>query len=263
MSICIAAKNPARVPCREVVVCCDTKVSTESLSAETGKGKLHLLGPRWCVLTAGLNPSIDEVVSIFKASLPDLKDKHPLESLRVTFRKWRSRIAEAFIHDRHAITMEQFYGHGKVWFDSETWKETQNQLAATYESRKLEVEMILIGCVGGSLSIYRIYRGDIVESDSFAMIGSGSVVGEAAFYWRIEHDAIHDLEQTIYASYEAKKLSELSPFVGEQTLVIIVERTENGGLSFDRGKSVDTRILDAKLKRFGLKPHQGKSRLIG
>src|ERR1035441_4722813 len=59
MSICIAAKNPARVPCREVVVCCDTKVSTESLSAETGKGKLHLLGPRWCVLTAGVNPSTD------------------------------------------------------------------------------------------------------------------------------------------------------------------------------------------------------------
>jgi hypothetical protein len=249
VSVCIVAKP--ELFATEVVACCDRKVSTDSVSSETGF-KFRPLSPHWLALWAGVNPVLTEVLDLYEVSPPNTRDRHPVELLRRPLRVWRKRLAEACIHEKHALSFDEFYKNGKVWLDLDVWTETQREIARRYDTQKTEVQLILIGNVGGSAGIYVVSCGEVTECAQVATIGTGYAVAEAALYWRMDHDSPRSLDQTIYSVYEAKKLSEMSPFVGEKSTMAII-RPGDSGLAFE---SVDIKILEKEFKRFGPKPYR-------
>jgi hypothetical protein len=193
------------------------------------------------------------LLDIYEPVVPAIDDKTPIETLRLPLRTWRKRIAEAYIHDRHALTFDEFYRNGKTWLDLDIWSETQREIGRLYESEKNSVQLILIGCVAGNTSIYLVSHGEVSECLDLAVIGTGYAVAEAAIYWRLSHDSPRNLEQTKYAAYEAKKLSELSPYVGvESTMIIVRPSKDKLTLDFDL---VDMAPLEECFKQFGPKPY--------
>jgi hypothetical protein len=255
MSICIAAKCHATDP--EVVLCYDWKVSSETVSAEPG-GKFRWLNRRWVVLLAGVTDVSKEVVDIYERSLPHPEDETPVEALRVPLREWRKRLATAYIHDRHALTFEDFYQYGGSWLGQDVWHETQSEIGRRFDQQKTTLELILVGCVGSgptaTTSIFQVANGEVHERSELATAGTGYAVAEAALYWRMSHDRPRNIEQTIYSAYEAKKLSELSPYVGQQLSMVVVKPARSGDrLEMD---IVDTDVLVKQFKRFGPKPYR-------
>lgn len=249
MSICIAAKP--ELYSNEAVICCDCKVSTESVSSESGF-KIRPLNSRWIALQAGVDPISDEVIDIYRETPIGPDDPCAIESLRIIFRKWRKRLAEACIQDRHALSLDEFYRSGKTWLDQDVWAETQREVGRRYEIQKADVQLILIGTVSGVLSIYSISHGEVNECSQVAVTGTGYAVAEAALYWRMDHDSPRSLNQTLYSVYEAKKLSEMSPYVGEKSIIGII-RSANGILDIE---PVPQSLLEKQFKRFGPKPYR-------
>lgn len=255
MSVCIALRNPD-LTSKEIVACCDWKTSTESVSAETAF-KFRYLSMYWGALWAGNDEVVEEVLGLYQRDLPALEDDKPLEALRGPLRQWRRRLAEAYIHDRLSLTLDDFYRNGKEWVDSGIRRDAQSGIATDYEQQKQKVQLILVGYVAGSLSIYLVSHGEVYERADLAAIGTGYAVAEAAIYWRMDRDEARGLDQTIYSVYEAKRLSEMSPYVGNQTTLFVIRPGEQGRLFFESHKgSLDLKSLEAKFKRFGPKPYK-------
>ena len=126
------------------------------------------------------------------------------------------------------------------------------RLHGDMKSRKRMFKLILIGIVSGVLEIFSIVDGDVFECKQVAVAGTGYAVAEAALYWRMDHDSPRTLEQTIYAVYEAKKLSEMSPYVGQKSIMGVLTATENG-VAY---AAVDTKSMERKFKRFGPKAYR-------
>lgn len=255
MSICIAAKDHSTGT--EVVLCCDWKVSSDAVSSETGS-KFRWLNKRWIGLMAGNTDVSKEVMDIYERSLPDAADENPLEALRDPLREWRKRLATAYIHDRHALTFEDFYQYGGSWLGQDVWHETQNEIGRRFDQQKTALELILVGCVGSGPTantlIFQVTNGEVTERPELALIGTGYAVAEAALYWRMSHDKPRDIHQAVYSVYEAKKLSELSPFVGQQMTMMVV-RPARSGERFEMDL-VNTEPLAKQFKQFGPKPYR-------
>ena len=247
MSVCIAMKRDLFGA--EVVACCDRQISTDYISSETGF-KVRPLNNYWIALQAGVDPITDEVLDLFGDSMPDVDDLNPIEALRVPLRQWRRRLAEAYIHQQHAISFDEFYD--AKWMDTEIWSETQREIGRRYETQKKDVQLVLIGQVGMQLNLYSVIDGEISECKQIAVTGTGYAVAEAALYWRLDHDMERTLEQTVYAVYEAKKLSEMSPYVGEKSVMSILTAGQHG-IGYSR---VNQKALAKQFQRFGPKPYR-------
>jgi 20S proteasome alpha/beta subunit len=207
-----------------VVFCTDKRVESEIGSAETEE-KIRWLSPRWYVLAAGPLDEVQELIEIYRSHLDrvSIATGSVLEELRIPPRLLRKRMAEALIHQRVALSYEEFLEVGKDKLQDDVYR----QLSYDMTVQRIEAELLLVGYVPlprtKDLSHFEAYlcrSGDIFSRQHFAAIGSGAAVAESALYQR-QQNKNSSLSDTLYCVYEAKRLGENVPGVGKETRLAV------------------------------------------
>jgi hypothetical protein len=223
MTLCIAALCKTDDESPALALCFDRQIETETAKAETGF-KLASIGHSWRVLQAGPVHQSMELTDLYRTHFKEINAVDPstfhhsvvLEDLKVPPRLLRRRMADGLTQDKFSVTYEDFLVHGKEWLD----EDTHRQMLYEISTQVIESELILFGPGMLQFALYKFSR-EVWECGDFATIGCGATVAEPVLYQR-QQNRINSVRETLYALYEAKKLAEVTPGVGEKTIMGVV-----------------------------------------
>ncbi len=213
----------------------------------------------WLVaLLAGPRHQAHELVEIYRAYLSanPIRAESAVEQLRVPLQTLRRRMAESLTQKRVALTYAEFIDIGK----DKLAPEVHSQLAYEISQQTVEAELILIGAIEdrGAFSLFLCRNRDVIACDDFAAIGSGAMVAEPILYQRALRELSSPLEKAMYVVYEAKRLGEISPGVGEATVIEIgtmnLKETDPAKIVWHFAGSRFVEPLEKAFRRFGPRP---------
>ena len=166
-----------------MVFCADKRVESDTGSAEIEE-KIRWISDRWYVLAAGPLDETQELIEIYRAHLKQasIDTGSVLEELRIPPRILRRRMAEALIHQRVALSYEEFLEVGKDQLQEEVYR----QLAYDVTQQRIDAELLLVGYVPrvdtkkvSNFEAYLCRSGDIFSRRHFAAIGSGELLSQS------------------------------------------------------------------------------------
>jgi 20S proteasome alpha/beta subunit len=112
-----------------------------------------------------------------------------------------------------------------------------------------DVQLIIGGYVEGEPSLFSVSSDGVYSPPSYCTIGSGGYVADAMLRWR-KTSRYSQLDEVLYAVYEAKKMSEISPHVGPTTTMLVLLRTER--IYVVQGVQDEAmKYLDSCFRKFG------------
>jgi hypothetical protein len=153
--------------------------------------------------------------------------------------------ATEFTTGKYGLTYDDFLALGKDKLPNEVFRDATIRISTI----DLRAEFIIVGFPGGQpLLCQTTADGQVNIREEFAVIGEGAVLATAALLQRAHMDT-SQLDDAVYNVYEAKKLAESVPSVGETTSLIVL--TPNGGWRIinDQGE----KFLEAQYRKFGPK----------
>jgi hypothetical protein len=229
MTICIAAVCQQDKMNEEsrIVLCSDWKSETEFGGSETSD-KMRTLPKGWVALMADILSRGEELVAQYETHLREMTgvmdDKQLFEEMKKPAHKQKEILANDYLRQTLGVSYADLVSPEKR-FPESIVEERLNEVAKI----RLRSTLILAGFISTQ-------QGDAVENhpylfvvddqsdhedvvrneQNFAAIGSGSYVAIPVMHQRI-HDDQKSLMETIYSVYEAKRLSEVVPGVGEMT----------------------------------------------
>lgn len=119
---------------------------------------------------------------------------------------------------RKKLTVENYrdalWGPMQVFVDAETRR-------SSFQLEPNEVKLLIVAAVEGDFRLVTVGPHGITEHQYHAAIGSGEDSATAMLRWR-GPTATSDLQEGMYAAYEAKRLGERSPHVGKYTTFLNV-----------------------------------------
>ncbi len=252
MSLCIAAKTLGG----EVVTCYDSRVETPTAQADIAF-KSRAVAPHWHVMMASNIPDANEIADIYEAHLKGDASVYDavIDRLRDPISTFRKRVAEHFMQTRFAVSHDRFMKEGRDWFGEDRFRETLSEMRVCIESREKGVQLLLIGTEDEAAPhIFEYSHGELWECDSFALIGSGETIGEAMLFRRGLTD-LSDTGPTAYIVYEAKRMAEITPGVGNETTTMTIIANRDGSTRWHFVSESGLRFLEQKMRRkFGLRP---------
>jgi 20S proteasome alpha/beta subunit len=207
-----------------IVTCTDWKVSSSFGASETADKLRWLKPPNWIALTAGGAASADALVRAYRAGL---KDKPITEDnatqlfneVAVGQMTWmKNNLVERLL----GVTYEHLRLKGKKEFPESVLLDTYIKLREV----NLGASLIVAGFVPHQKSMKPLIckidrRGEVTVTDHFEAIGEGRNVANPPLLRR-QYTSDVSLMDAIYRLYEAKKLAEIVPSVGEDTSIDIL-----------------------------------------
>lgn len=234
MTLCVGAL--AQVPASpetRIILCTDYKVAGDGFGSES-EYKLRILSGQLMCLFSGSPGRAKELSSIYRRHLknttlvpdPDLI----VAELSKPLRDFKLSIADRYVQNKLFISYRELIRKGPKWFG----KEQQSKYVADVYKHKIRVDLIIAGFVEGMpvLCEARADDGDLESGHlewktGFSLIGTGSYTAEPVLHAR-KHTQDTPLDQALYNVYEAKKLGEISPFVGERTTIHVLRAPKDG-----------------------------------
>jgi hypothetical protein len=183
---------------------------------------------------------------------PDPADA--LAHLRKPLGDLKRRLADSYTQARLAVSYEQLRENGQKWFGDDRW---QRHMEAV-DQHDLNVDMIIAGFIGRIPVLYQTSRAngylELEAATNFCVIGSGATTAEPALHARAQSFNT-PLPMALYNIYEAKKISEASPFVGKRTILFVVYADENERcVRLEVLTDFGERQLEELYKEYGPKP---------
>jgi hypothetical protein len=184
--------------------------------------KIRWIGD-WSILLAGAVTRADELVGEFYREFESAQGTHEKlydfrERVKLPVHRQERKIIEEYVQLSLGISYDQFLAGGKDWFPESVYFETYNGI----RQLTLDAEVILARCMDDTTTLIRVDRlGTVHWESNFAVIGSGATIASGALCQR-EYDPNMDLMECLYRVYEAKRLGQASPGVGETTKIEIL-----------------------------------------
>ena len=229
MTICIAAVCQQDRDNKEprIVLCSDWKAETEFGGSETSD-KLRTLPKGWVALFADTQSRAEELIAQYETHLRTLSviadDKQLFAEMKKPAQRQKEILANDYIQHTLGISYAQLVSPSLKLPD-----EVVTQRLGEVGRIKLRATLIIAGFAKGTETddpetdpyLFVVDdqddHQDVVRvEENFAAIGSGAYVAIPALHQR-EHDFDKSLMETIYSVYEAKRLAEVVPGVGEAT----------------------------------------------
>jgi hypothetical protein len=258
MTLCIGALASVPVPLEPcIILCFDYKVSNDAWGSES-EYKFHVLNEELVALIAGSPAKGKELAGLYQAHLGavTLSKANGLNELRKPLFELKRRKAESYIWSRLAVSYQDFLVKGEKWFG----KARVDRYLTAIEQHQPNVEMIIAGFIEGHPVLYQISRDDtgaleLEQSTNVCLIGTGATTAAPALHARV-HRPTTPMSQALYNAYEAKKIGESSPYVGEKTRMFLLTAPEPGSKQI-RGKVVTEngeKALKRLYRQYGPKP---------
>jgi hypothetical protein len=148
---------------------------------------------------------------------------HILKRLRRGVGLYKKRFADEYTYRHLGISYETFRKTGKDSLPETLFQQIAIEIK---ESFPKDVELIAAGFLDGNKPVlFKVSAGYVWSCDDFAVIGSGTLLGEAALYNREQH-FMYGLGRTMYNTFEAKRLAERAEGVGRTTNMFVVRPQE-------------------------------------
>lgn len=258
MTLCIAALASIPSPLsRCVLLCFDYKVANDAWGSES-EYKFHVLSEQVVALMAGSPAKAKELANLYRghlATIP-LSKGNALAELRKPILEFKLRKAEFYIRSRLAVSYQDFLKNGEAWFGR---PRVETHLAAI-ERHQPNIEIIIAAFIDGEPALYQTVIDAVTgsleldEFTNFCLIGSGAATAEPALHARTQIPNT-PMAQALYNLYEAKKIGESSPFVGQKTRMFLLQPPE--GSNEIRASVVTAsgeNFLRKLFRRYGPKP---------
>jgi hypothetical protein len=222
MTVCIAAVSIADSD-PLIVVCMDLKGSTEYTSAETTSKWRVLRHDFYALLSGPISPA-RELASACHIALGEQQPAsiaQVLKRLRRGVGLYKKRFADEYTYRHFAMSYETFVKTGGARF-ADVFYQCMTEIKQLYQP----AELIVAGFLGNAPVLFKISGGEVWSCDDVAVIGSGTLLGEAALSNREQH-MLYGLNRTLYNVFEAKTLAQRAEGVGERTNMFIVRPEEH------------------------------------
>lgn len=228
MTVCIAAICQSdRDP--KIVLCTDWRQETYLARSDTAD-KLRTLPRGWVALIADTLNRAEELTALYESHLSDLKgfkdDAHLFSEIKKPAQEYKEILANEYISQTLGIGYQDFLNRAATLPDGFVTRRLEEvgaiKLGAALilaafvavtdpvtKKRESQPYLFVVDDQEGHQDVARV-------EDNFAVIGAGSYVAIPALNQR-EIDGTQSLMETIYAVYEAKRLAEIVPGVGEST----------------------------------------------
>ena len=241
VTVCIAGICSGLGSPNRIILCTDWKVSNELGSAET-KYKTQYLRGGWAYLTAGYESEINALGKLFKetfAKAQVITEENIAALVREPLRRRKNDKIDEYLYGRFGIGKDEFYQYGKVRFPEDIYRLTMAEISQL----SIGAEFLVCGFCGPSAMIFKTNtRGHVSMPDEFATIGEGADLAMSSLLHRGYSDIL-DFPAALYAVYEAKRVAERVPSVGEATTLNVLIHGQA------RPRFVRPRAVD-KLKKF-------------
>lgn len=224
MTVCIGALAQEPIGLKACIVLgFDYKVSNNEWGSES-EYKFHSLSDRLVAVFAGAPGPAKELALMYQAYLKTtaLIEATAVDQLREPWGEFKLRRAKAYVERTLCVSYQDFIAHGEQWFGLTR----RDQCLDAIAKHTPNVQMIFAGFIGDEAVLYRLWD-DVEISTTFTAIGSGAMAAEPALHAR-EHRQKTAKSQALYNVYEAKKISEASPFVGQKTRLLVVSAPSAG-----------------------------------
>jgi hypothetical protein len=246
MTVCIAARSAINDD-TVLVVCMDMMLSTDYNSAETGI-KWQMLPFGFRALLAGPLATTRELGDCCARSL-DGDESGGVPAIVRMLRKgvglYKREFAESHIQSRLGISYEEFRKTGKEAYPQDLFRELSWEIKNHYSG----AELIIVGFVKGVPRIFKISADAVVACEDFAVIGTGTAIGESALYFRGQ-TFLTNFETTVYSVFEAKRLAENAPGVGKKTILMVLRRDRPTEVLSDIGVKALCQLMDVRAPKF-------------
>lgn len=235
VTLCIAAMCEVEADDPRVVLCTDWRQESYLAHSETAD-KLRILPNGWIALVADTASRDEELVALYESHLLPLtkfKDDAELFSeMKKPAQQYKANLANEYISHTVGMSYSDFLSKDNIPEDFFTKR--LNEISQI----RLDASLILAGFVAVRdpktkkqssapyLFVVEDDEGhqDVVRTeDNFAVIGSGRYVAVPSLTQR-GLDSSQSLMETIYAVYEAKRLAETVPGVGEYTSIDVLDK---------------------------------------
>ena len=242
MTVCIAARCvDYRGP---FIVCCTDLMGSNDLSGAETAFKFQMLGANFVSLLAGPMGTARELAGNCGAELQAGEigcSADVMSRLRIGIGQYKHDFAESHIQSKLGISYAEFRSTGKASLPVDLYRD----LSWEIRNHSSGVELIVIGFINVKAAIFKV-SGDVAwPCDDFAVIGTGTGLGEASLFYR-EHHMLCSLETTLYHVYEAKRMAEKAPYVGKATMLFLLRPGGKLEMVADRY----TKQLDGCLSKF-------------
>jgi hypothetical protein len=198
-----------------IVVAFDMKVSNDLTSSENAF-KMEKLGRLWWALIAGDVSTARELGGVYRRYLAihehEIDQDNVLEHLHIPAESFLDLLRDRLCKEMTSLNYHDFHLVADHFPESVTW---------SLVNMRPEVELLIVGYVGGTsleprhrLRLFKYSRGLVFSCDNHAAIGSGTAIAEAALAQR-DHSELWNLPRTVYVVYEAQRLGQRAPGVGE------------------------------------------------
>lgn len=217
MTLCIAAHARSMDMKPSIVLCCDSLVTVGTGVSETArKYKLRFL-PGLACMFAGVDEHAQDLMRLYQTRLasytPSLADIK--EQLWVGMKQFESDL------QRREITLTPH-----------------------------DLRMLVAGFIDGQTEIIYVDQEKVFDVPIFQAIGIGAESAQGILSWR--NPAVHwVIGDVMYFLYEAKRISEVDPYVGKQTNMFVLEQSSRGSLLAYEVVGTGYTFLEQQFERFG------------
>jgi hypothetical protein len=238
MTLCIAAVcDDRRRTEPKIVLCADMERAVEGIGASETEDKLGFVKNGWPTLVAGTISRANELINVYAGYLneheTEITEFNLIDHLRIPTHLQKEKLVDEYLRQTYSFDRPYFYGAG-----STALPETFVSAVTENISRiKLDGSLIIAGFSNetdldsGEVSPrpFLAVVGEITDVSGsqeyvrleyeFAAIGSGQYTALSSLYRR-EQDSGNSLRRTLYKVYEANRLSEKVPGVGEKYIAL-------------------------------------------
>jgi hypothetical protein len=218
MTLCIAA-HCLDGDESKIVVCSDLLVTTQTASSNTQIKFNKFDSVNFGYAFAGHVPEATELVSLYESAVKTLlpgdtsEDLH--EKLREPINLRKSRMIQFHVRKRLGMTYQEFIERGEL-IDTTLRADITRYINET----NIEEELIIFGYHGKSPVIFKMEYEQVRISENFACIGIGHEAADQSLHRRQQMWS-SSMERTLYHVYEAKRMGEIAPAVGPNTVMMV------------------------------------------
>jgi len=255
MTCCIAAACEMDDDPR-IVLCSDLRVETPEAGAEN-ELKFRWAAENWPALIAGDVARAEGLLQTYleyrvQRQTVKLTDINILEEFKVPAQLQKRKMIDDYVKSQLGISYSDFLRKGKQALDPDVFRDMLYQI----RSILLGCELIITGFTSDGARLLRVDQDCSVSwQQNFSVIGTGASIASAALFQR-EQSIDLSFEETIYNVYEAQRLAQIAPSVGEDLAINVIAppKPKGGGIREFALTEDGESYLERQYRKYGLKP---------